>query len=77
MVHVAKCPLGKNMRGRPSTEFYHRGKPQIYCLGRIDMMTEEPLEECEKCMDFVRGEQCAEDFEKHWKEVQNERDQTR
>ena len=61
MVHVKKCPLGK--RGRPSTEFYKNGKPQIYCMGWEDCMTESPLEECRKCKDFVMGAQIELDME--------------
>lgn len=53
MVHVKKCPLGK--RGRPSTEFYLNGKPQIYCYGWIDKMTDEPIDECRKCLDHVKN----------------------
>lgn len=51
MVHVKKCPLGK--RGRPSTEFYKDGKPQVYCHGYIDKMTDDPLKECKACADYV------------------------
>lgn len=50
MVHVKKCPLGK--RGKPSTEFYKDGKPQIYCMGYIDLRYDEPLPECKKCADY-------------------------
>ena len=41
MVHT-KCILKK--RGRPYTDFYINGKPQIYCMGWIDIMTDEPLQ---------------------------------
>ncbi len=65
MVHVSKCPYGK--RGRPTTEFYIDGKPQIYCYGWEDKMTDEALLICKNCKDWVRGEQCELDFEKHKK----------
>ena len=63
MVHIKKCPnpLG---RSYPTTEFYIDGKPQIYCRGWIDKMTDEPLEVCRNCMDFVDGEQIEVDFER-------------
>lgn len=61
MVHVKKCPL-KIGRGRPTTEFYKDGKPQIYCFGWIDKRYDEYLDECLRCPDFVWGEQCEKDF---------------
>ncbi len=61
MVHVKKCPY-RYGRGKPSTEFYIDGKPQIYCYGWMDLMTEEPLKICKECADWVYGEQCDEDF---------------
>ena len=63
MVHVKKCPYGK--RGRPSTEFYKNGKPQIYCMGWMDCMTESPIEECRHCKDFVMGTQIELDIEEN------------
>lgn len=51
MVHVRKCPLKR--RGKPTTEFYKDGKPQIYCYGWIDKMTDEPLKECRECLDYA------------------------
>lgn len=66
MVHVKKCPC-KNGRGRPTTEFHINGKPQIYCYGWIDRMTDEPLEVCRNCLDYVNGEQCEIDFENYKK----------
>ena len=60
MVHVRKCPLGD--RGNPTTEFYKDGKPQIYCYGWIDSMTDEPLGECLNCKDFVYGAQIERDI---------------
>lgn len=61
MVHIRKCPC-KYGRGRPSTEFYLHGKPQIYCYGWLDAMTDEPLEVCKKCKDWSYGEQMEIDF---------------
>ena len=71
MVHVRKCPC-KNGRGRPTTEFYHKGKPQIYCYGWKDMMTDEAIDVCKNCKDWVYGRQLEEDFEKHLQEEQND-----
>lgn len=75
MVHVKKCPC-ENGRGKPSTEFFDNGKPQIYCYGWFDNYNDEPLECCKKCADWVNSEQCEKDFdemlkrrkEKHIKE---------
>lgn len=63
MVHVKKCP-NPDGRGKPTTEFYIDGKPQIYCYGWQDAMTDEPLPECKVCQDWVYGEQCEIDFKK-------------
>ena len=41
------------LRGNPTIEFYKNGKPQYYCYGYRDAMTEEPLEVCKNCADFV------------------------
>lgn len=60
MVYVKKCPYGN--RSRAETAFWINGKPQIYCAGWIDRMTDEPLEICQKCADWVNGEQCEKDF---------------
>lgn len=46
-----KCALGK--RGRPSHEWNDGKKDRIYCLGRVDLMTDDPLAECLACPDFV------------------------
>lgn len=63
MVHVRKCPCQYG-RGKPETDFYIDGKPQIYCMGWIDRMTDEPLEVCRDCEDYIYGEQAIIDFEK-------------
>ena len=73
MVHVKKCPH-KEGRGKPTTEFYKivdgKEKPQIYCLGWIDLHYDEPLECCKNCADWAHGEQCEMDFEE-WKRVRS------
>ena len=60
MVHT-KCRNPKG-RGRPSTEFYVLGRPQIYCRGWIDRMTDEPLSVCRRCPDFTGNEQLEQDM---------------
>lgn len=47
-------------RGKPTIEWYKDGKPQYYCYGYMDRMTEEPLEVCQNCADFVNN--IEEDF---------------
>ena len=47
----AKCALGT--RGYPSHEWNDGKKDRIYCLGRVDLMTDYPLPECLACPDFV------------------------
>ena len=61
MVHVKKCPYGN--RSRAVTAFWIDGKPQIYCMGWVDRMTDEPLKACQLCADWVSGEQCDKDYE--------------
>lgn len=46
-----KCPLRE--RGKPSCEWYNGEKAQIYCMGWIDKMTDDPLPECLSCPDHV------------------------
>ena len=70
MVHIKKCPLGK--KGKPTTEFFKDGKPQIYCYGWIDAMTDEPLKECKNCADWVNGEQCEKDFSERLKDIKKQ-----
>lgn len=62
MVHVRKCPYDSG-RSKPTTEFYIDGKPQIYCYGWIDMKTDEPIEICKNCEDWVLSNRCELDFE--------------
>ena len=33
-------------RGEPSAEWYKDGKPQYYCYGYVDKMSDELLQEC-------------------------------
>lgn len=40
-------------RGRPSVEWYKDCKPQYYCYGYIDKMTDELLPECKECRRHV------------------------
>ena len=40
-------------RGEPSIEWYKDGKPQYYCYGYIDKMTDELLVECKECRSHV------------------------
>ena len=40
-------------RGQPSIEWYKDGKPQYYCYGYIDKMTDELLVECKECRSHV------------------------
>lgn len=44
-------------RGKPTIEFHKDGKPQYYCYGYIDYSTDEPLEDCKRCRDFVERAQ--------------------
>ena len=64
MVHT-KCSYEKG-RGRPTTEFFINGEPQIYCRGWYDRMNDEPVSECRNCPDFANGEQCRKDFESYF-----------
>ena len=71
MVHVKKCPCEYG-RGKPTTEFYKivdgKRKPQIYCYGWKDVRTDDALQCCLDCDDFVYGEQCEKDFDKYKEE---------
>ena len=41
-------------KGKPSIEWYNEsGKPQYYCLGYIDIMYDELLQECRMCKQNV------------------------
>ena len=44
---------GIKEKGKPIIEFYKYGKPQYYCLGYIDNMTDELLDECKRCPKHV------------------------
>ena len=71
MVHVRKCPC-LHGRGKPSTEFYKDGKPQIYCYGWKDEMTDEPIDCCKSCKDFAMGKQVEIDFNECKREKQRD-----
>ena len=50
-------------RGKPTIEFYKDGKPQYYCYGYIDAETDEPIDDCKQCKDFV--EHAQDDLERY------------
>ncbi len=50
-------------RGKPTIEFYKDEKPQYYCYGYVDCSTDEPIETCKQCKDFVDNAQA--DLEKY------------
>ena len=47
----SSCKVSR--RGQSSIEWYQDGKPQYYCYGYIDKMTDELLPECKKCRRHV------------------------
>ena len=55
--HIAK------KKGKPTIEFHKNGKPQYYCYGYEDKMTDEPYQECRECSRWALGEQSEKDFE--------------
>ena len=65
MIHVKKCPY-KGGRGNPVTDFYVNEKPQIYCYGYVNAETDEPIEMCKNCADFVYGKQHEIDWLAHY-----------
>ena len=40
-------------RGEPSIEWYKDDKPQYYCYGYTDPMTDDVLQECKECRSHV------------------------
>ena len=40
-------------RGEPSIEWYKDGKPQYYCYGYVDKMSDGLLQECKECRSCV------------------------
>ena len=66
MMATVKCALGK--RGRPSHEWNDGKKDRIYCLGRVDQMTDYPLMECLACPDFV--DKAQDDLEKFYGRIE-------
>ena len=59
-------------RGAPSIEWYKAGKPQHYCYGYIDKMTDELLSECKECLSHVYKAQ--DDLDKYNRRSENEED---
>lgn len=57
-------------RGEPSIEWYRDGKPQYYCYGYIDKMTDELLSECKECRRHVRKAQ--DDFDEYNRRKEND-----
>ena len=57
-------------RGKPSIEWYKDGKPQYYCYGYIDKMTDELLPECQECSSHVYKAQ--DDFDEYRRRVGEE-----
>ena len=58
---VSKGAVDK--KGNPSIEFHKAGKPQYYCIGYKNRMTDEPYTECIECPRWALGDQCEKDFE--------------
>lgn len=49
---------GIKERGKASIEWYdNKGKPQYYCYGYIDKMTDELIDECKNCKNNVNKAQ--------------------
>ena len=61
---------GVKRRGKASLEFYKNGKPQYYCSGYIDAMTDELIDECKRCKQHVNKAQ--EDLELYIKKERKE-----
>ena len=57
MACKAKSSGKVSRRGQPSIEWYRGGKPQYYCYGYIDKMTDDLLLECNECRSHVRKAQ--------------------
>ena len=49
--------------GKSSIEWYKDGKPQHYCYGYIDRMTDELIPECKECERHV--DKAQEDLDKY------------
>ena len=56
-------------RGEPSIEWYKDGKPQYYCFGYIDKMTDELLPACTECRSHVSKAQ--DDLDKFYGRADN------
>ena len=60
---------GKVSRRSASIEWYKDGKPQYYCYGYIDKMTDELLPECKECRRHVSKAQ--DDLDKFYGRADN------
>ena len=58
----AKATGQSDRRGHPNIEWYKDVKPQYYCYGIIDCMTDELLEVCRNCPDHV--DKAQDDYDK-------------
>ena len=62
--------LGKvKTKGNATLEFYKDGKPQYYCLGYINKMYDEAMEECKECKKYVNN--AENDFFEMKRELEN------
>lgn len=61
-------------RGKASIEFYKDGKPQYYCYGYGDPMTDELLEVCKNCIDHVDSAEAERDYEEWQKEKERRKE---
>ena len=64
MTHCELVINGKATRkGEPSIEFHIDGKPQYYCNGYVDPMTDDTYDECRRCPKWVSGDKANKDWE--------------
>lgn len=61
-----------SLQGNPSIEWYKDGKPQYYCYGYIDKMTDDLLTECQECKSNVYKAQ--DDLDKYSRRAGEEED---
>lgn len=59
-------------RGESSVEWYKERKPQYYCYGYIDKMTDELLLECKECKSHVSKAQ--DDLDEYNYQKENDRE---
>ena len=65
---TVKCSLGR--RRQASHEWNDGEKDRIYCLGYVDLMTDDYLDECRDCPDHVNKAQA--DLERWNRRAKNE-----